>query len=57
MLRCHFRHRAYDAPFLHPGLQDMAAWVDFKQVAALRDSKLSLRQIDTDSQFEYVNTQ
>ncbi len=32
-LRCHFRHRAHDNPFLHPGLQDISAWVDFTRVA------------------------
>lgn len=32
-LRCHFRHRAHDDPFLHPGLQDLSAWVDFTSVA------------------------
>ena len=32
-LRCHFRHRAHDDPFLHVGLQDITAWVDFTRVA------------------------
>ena len=32
-LRCHFRHRAHDDPFLYPGLQDITAWVDFTRVA------------------------
>ncbi len=32
-LRCHYRHRAHDNPFLHPGLQDISAWVDFTRVA------------------------
>ena len=32
-LRCHYRHRAHDDPFLHPGLQDISAWVDFTRVA------------------------
>lgn len=32
-LRCHFRHRAHDDPFLHPGMQDVTAWVDFTRVA------------------------
>lgn len=32
-LRCHFRHRAHEDPFLHPGLQDISAWVDFTRVA------------------------
>lgn len=32
-LRCHFRHRAHDDPFLWPGLQDVTAHVDFSGVA------------------------
>jgi SAM-dependent MidA family methyltransferase len=32
-LRCHYRHRAHDNPFLHPGLQDISAWVDFTRLA------------------------
>jgi SAM-dependent MidA family methyltransferase len=32
-LRCHFRHRAHDDALLHPGLQDITAWVDFTRVA------------------------
>jgi SAM-dependent MidA family methyltransferase len=32
-LMCHFRHRAHDDPFVHPGLQDITAWVDFTAVA------------------------
>jgi SAM-dependent MidA family methyltransferase len=32
-LRCHYRHRAHDDPFLWPGLQDITAWVDFTAVA------------------------
>jgi SAM-dependent MidA family methyltransferase len=32
-LMCHFRHRAHDDPFLHPGLQDITAWVDFTRLA------------------------
>lgn len=32
-LRCHYRHLAHDDPFLHPGLQDITAWVDFTRVA------------------------
>jgi SAM-dependent MidA family methyltransferase len=36
-LRCHFRHRAHDDPFLYPGLQDITAWVDFSEVAEAAD--------------------
>jgi SAM-dependent MidA family methyltransferase len=32
-LICHFRQRAHDDPFLHPGLQDISAWVDFTALA------------------------
>ena len=32
-LRCHYRHRAHDDPFAHPGLEDITAWVDFTAVA------------------------
>ncbi len=32
-LRCHYRHRAHDDPFVYPGLQDITAWVDFTTVA------------------------
>ena len=32
-LLCHFRHRFHDDPFVHPGLQDITAWVDFTAVA------------------------
>lgn len=36
-LRCHFRHRAHDDPFLNVGLQDITAWVDFTRVAEAAD--------------------
>lgn len=32
-LRCHYRHRAHDDPFLVPGLQDLTAHVDFSALA------------------------
>ena len=32
-LMCHFRQRAHSDPFLHPGLQDITAWVDFTTLA------------------------
>jgi SAM-dependent MidA family methyltransferase len=32
-LICHFRQRAHGDPFLHPGLQDITAWVDFTRLA------------------------
>lgn len=32
-LRCHYRHRAHDDPFLYPGLQDITAHVEFTAIA------------------------
>ncbi|HEX4389209.1 MAG TPA: SAM-dependent methyltransferase [Steroidobacteraceae bacterium] len=32
-LRCHFRHRAHEDPYLNVGVQDITAWVDFTRVA------------------------
>ena len=32
-LRCHFRHRVHDDPYLNVGLQDITAWVDFTRLA------------------------
>jgi SAM-dependent MidA family methyltransferase len=32
-LRCHYRQRAHEDPFAHPGLEDVTAWVDFTRVA------------------------
>jgi SAM-dependent MidA family methyltransferase len=32
-LMCHYRHYAHDDPFLHPGLQDITAHVDFTAIA------------------------
>jgi SAM-dependent MidA family methyltransferase len=37
-LRCHFRQRAHDDPFAHPGLEDITAWVDFTAVAEAADT-------------------
>jgi SAM-dependent MidA family methyltransferase len=37
-LRCHFRHRAHDDPFINVGLQDITAWVDFSRVAEAAES-------------------
>jgi SAM-dependent MidA family methyltransferase len=33
-LMCHYRHYAHADPFLHPGLQDITAHVDFSALAA-----------------------
>ncbi len=36
-LRCHYRQRAHDDPFAHPGMEDITAWVDFTRVAEACD--------------------
>ncbi len=36
-LMCHYRHRAHDDPFFHPGLQDITAHVDFSAIALAAD--------------------
>lgn len=33
-LRCHFKQRAHDDPFINVGVQDISAWVDFTGIAA-----------------------
>jgi len=32
-LRCHFRHRVHDDPYINVGVQDITAWVDFTRAA------------------------
>ena len=32
-LRCHFKQRAHDDPYVNLGVQDITAWVDFTRVA------------------------
>ena len=32
-LRCYFKQRAHDNPFINIGVQDITAWVDFTRVA------------------------
>jgi SAM-dependent MidA family methyltransferase len=36
-LRCHFKQRAHDDPFVNVGVQDITAWVDFTRVAEAAD--------------------
>lgn len=51
-LRCHFRHRAHDDPFVYPGLQDVTAWVDFTRVAeAAVEAGLTLEGFATQAGF------
>src|SRR5690606_7101096 len=51
-LRCHYRHRAHDDPFLYPGLQDITAWVDFSACAdAALAAGLDVAGFTTQGQF------
>lgn len=51
-LRCHFRHRAHDQPLLHPGVQDITAWVDFTRIAeAAVDANLEVAGFCTQTAF------
>jgi SAM-dependent MidA family methyltransferase len=51
-LRCHYRQRAHDDPFLYPGLQDLTAWVDFSACAdAALAAGLSIAGFTTQAQF------
>jgi SAM-dependent MidA family methyltransferase len=51
-LMCHFRHRAHGDPFLHAGLQDITAWVDFTRLAeASRAAGFALAGFTTQTYF------
>ena len=51
-LRCHYRHRAHEDPFLYLGLQDVTAWVDFTRLAgAAVDAGLSVAGYCTQAAF------
>jgi SAM-dependent MidA family methyltransferase len=51
-LICHFQHRAHGDPFLHPGLQDITAWVDYTLLAeASRAAGFTLAGYTTQSYF------
>jgi len=51
-LMCHYRHRAHGDPFLHPGLQDITAHVDFTALArAAREAGLEVLGYANQSQF------
>jgi SAM-dependent MidA family methyltransferase len=51
-LRCHYRQRAHDDPYLNVGLQDITAWIDFTAVAeAARASGLSVAGFVTQAAF------
>jgi SAM-dependent MidA family methyltransferase len=47
-LRCHFRQRAHEDPFINVGMQDITAWVDFTRAAeAAAAAGLKLRGFAT----------
>lgn len=51
-LRCHFRQRAHDDPYLNLGLQDITAWVDFTRVAeAAADAGLAVSGFATQAAY------
>ncbi len=51
-LRCHYRHRAHDAPLILAGLQDITAWVDFDALArAGAGAGFEIAAHDTQAQF------
>lgn len=51
-LMCHFRQRAHADPFLHPGLSDITAWVDFTSLAhASRSGAWRLEGFTTQAHF------
>ncbi len=51
-LLCHFRQRAHPDPFVHPGLQDITAWVDFTALAeAGRDAGFRVAGFTTQAYF------
>jgi SAM-dependent MidA family methyltransferase len=51
-LRCHYRHRAHDDPYLKPGVQDITAWVDFTALAeAAPESRLTVAGFTTQAAF------
>ena len=51
-LRCHFRQRAHEDPFVNIGMQDITAWVDFTRVAeAAHDAGLAVSGFATQAGF------
>lgn len=51
-LLCHFQQRAHGDPLLHPGLQDITAWVDYTLLAeASRAAGFELSGFATQSHF------
>jgi len=52
-LRCHYRHRAHNDPFMWPGLQDITAWVDFDALAQAGEA-LGFAAGEATSQAEFL---
>jgi SAM-dependent MidA family methyltransferase len=51
-LRCHFRHRAHEDPYVNVGVQDITAWVDFTRVAeAAQAARLEVAGFATQAAF------
>jgi SAM-dependent MidA family methyltransferase len=51
-LRCHYKHRVHDDPFINVGVQDITAWVDFTRVAEAADAAgLQVRGFATQTAF------
>jgi SAM-dependent MidA family methyltransferase len=51
-LRCHYKHRAHDDPYVNLGVQDITAWVDFTRVAdAALAAGLEVRGFATQAAF------
>jgi SAM-dependent MidA family methyltransferase len=51
-LRCHFKHRVHDDPYVNIGVQDITAWVDFTRVAeAAVDAGLDVSGFTTQAAF------
>ena len=51
-LRCHFKQRVHDDPYINVGVQDITAWVDFTRVAeAAVSSGLEVRGFATQAAF------
>ena len=51
-LRCYFKQRAHDDPFINIGVQDITAWVDFTRVAeAAVDAELEVAGFATQAAF------
>jgi SAM-dependent MidA family methyltransferase len=51
-LRCHFKQRAHDDPYINVGVQDITAWVDFTRVAeAAAAAGLEVRGFCTQAAF------